>query len=167
MEDNHNLIYSFLKKYDLSNDDYYDLAAIGLCKAALGYNGELSKFSTYAFRCMKSNVFNSIKINNGVTKISEGCMIYYDAEIDNKMDGVCSLIDFIPSSENVENYVISKMMCESYKRGFNSKGQKILDLLLSGYTHKEIGEIIGCSQPHVTRIKKKIADYLISIKEAI
>ena len=31
---NHNLIYSYLNKYNLS-DDYYDLCAIGLCSTLL------------------------------------------------------------------------------------------------------------------------------------
>ena len=167
VEENHNLIFSFLKKYDLSNDDYYDLAAIGLCKAALTYNNEISMFSTYAFKCMKSNVFNFIKINRGATKIPENRLVYYDDEIDNMEDGTYSPIDFIPSSENVENYVVSKIMCENYKKYFNYKGKKILDLLSNGYTHNEIGKIIGCSQPHISRIKKKIANYLISKTEVV
>ena len=51
-EENHNLIYRFLSKYNLSIDDYYDIAAIGLCKAAMTFDKSKSKFSTYAFKCM-------------------------------------------------------------------------------------------------------------------
>ena len=40
VEDNHNLIYSFLQKYHLTIDEYYGLAAIGLCKAGKTYNGQ-------------------------------------------------------------------------------------------------------------------------------
>ena len=36
--ENHNLIYSFLKKYNLDVDEYYDLAAIGLCNACINYD---------------------------------------------------------------------------------------------------------------------------------
>lgn len=32
--DNHNLIYRFLQKEKLNMEDWYDLAAIGMCKAA-------------------------------------------------------------------------------------------------------------------------------------
>lgn len=53
IEKNHNLIYAFLKHMRLPADDYYDLAAIGLCRAADTYAEEvLTTFSTYAFRCM-------------------------------------------------------------------------------------------------------------------
>lgn len=53
---NHNLIYSYLNKFHLS-DDYYDLCAIGLCRAAHFYKPENGKFSVYAFVCM-SNIIN-------------------------------------------------------------------------------------------------------------
>ena len=33
-EQNHNLIYGILNDKNLSIDEYYDVAAIGLCKAA-------------------------------------------------------------------------------------------------------------------------------------
>ena len=33
--DNHNLIYQYLIDNNLPQDEYYDIAAIGLCKAAL------------------------------------------------------------------------------------------------------------------------------------
>ena len=53
---NHNLIYSYLNKFHLT-DDYYDLCAIGLCRAAHFYKPENGKFSVYAFVCM-SNIIN-------------------------------------------------------------------------------------------------------------
>ena len=36
--DNHNLIYRFLQKEKLNMEDWYDLAAIGMCKAAKTFN---------------------------------------------------------------------------------------------------------------------------------
>lgn len=47
VEENHNLVYSFLYKYHLDVEEWYDLAAIGLCKAANTYNNDKSGFSTY------------------------------------------------------------------------------------------------------------------------
>ena len=44
--DNHNLIYRFLQKEKLNMEDWYDLAAIGMCKAAKTFNEGTSKFST-------------------------------------------------------------------------------------------------------------------------
>ena len=42
---NHGLIYFYLHKNNLSIEDYYDLAAIGLCKAVLTYEKNKGAFS--------------------------------------------------------------------------------------------------------------------------
>ena len=57
VEDNHKLIYFYLYRNSLSVDEFYDVAAIGLCKAAITYNGQ-TKFSTYAYSCIKCEIFN-------------------------------------------------------------------------------------------------------------
>lgn len=37
VEQNHNLIYFYLYRHNLSIEEYYDVAAIGLCKAAITF----------------------------------------------------------------------------------------------------------------------------------
>ena len=45
--DNHNLIYQYLIDNNLPQDEYYDIAAIGVCKAAMGYDASKGiNFST-------------------------------------------------------------------------------------------------------------------------
>ena len=62
IEENHNLIYSYLHKMRLDIEEYYDLAAIGLCKAANNFDETKGfKFSTYAYRCMNNEVLNQIR----------------------------------------------------------------------------------------------------------
>ena len=59
VEDNHNLIYYFLKGKNLSLDaveDWYGLCAIGLCKAALIYDSTKgTQFTTLAWVCMQNS----------------------------------------------------------------------------------------------------------------
>lgn len=55
--DNHNLIYYFLKTYNYNFDEYYDLAAIGLCRATLFFKEDKGKFSTYAIKFMRNEIF--------------------------------------------------------------------------------------------------------------
>lgn len=57
--DNHNLIYSFLKKYHLPVEDWYDIAAIGLCKAAATYNRARGSFATHAYQCMYNDALKN------------------------------------------------------------------------------------------------------------
>ena len=55
--DNHNLIFSFLNKYHLPDDEWYGVMAVGLINAAISYNGS-SAFSTYAYKCMFNEMRN-------------------------------------------------------------------------------------------------------------
>lgn len=60
VEQNHNLIYVFLQKRGLSEenaDDWYGVAALGLCKAAMHFDESKGcKFSTLAFVCMENEI---------------------------------------------------------------------------------------------------------------
>lgn len=102
IEENHNLIYSFLQKYNLSVEDYYDLAAIGLCKAGINFNGNISKFSTYAYEWMFGSVFSEIRKEKRMKKIPDSLMFYYQAELENSNGGDTSIF---------MNYVSSKEKC--------------------------------------------------------
>jgi DNA-directed RNA polymerase specialized sigma subunit len=62
VEANHNLIYFLLKTYKWTIDKYYDVAAIGLCKAAQRYDASRNyAFSTYALRVMYNEVVREIR----------------------------------------------------------------------------------------------------------
>jgi RNA polymerase sigma factor (sigma-70 family) len=65
VEDNHSLIYQFLHKLNLDIEEFYGIAAIGLCKAAMSY-GTSNKvvFSTYAHHVMHAEIKNEfIRLN--------------------------------------------------------------------------------------------------------
>ena len=53
VEDNHKLIYFYLYRNSLSVDEFYDVAAIGLCKAAITYNGQTIDYSKTIY-CLKA-----------------------------------------------------------------------------------------------------------------
>lgn len=65
------MIYTFLHQYHLSIEDYYDLAAIGLCKAGSKFDGSKSKFSTYAYKCMFTTVFTEIRDRKAEKRIPD------------------------------------------------------------------------------------------------
>ena len=58
VEDNHDLIYGFMTKYRLDFSTWYDICAIGLCKAGMAYDGS-NRFSTLAYHCMHNEVKKS------------------------------------------------------------------------------------------------------------
>lgn len=57
VEENHNLIYSFLYSNQFSLEEHYDVAAIGLCNAAINFNPNKGySFTTYAYKVMMSKI---------------------------------------------------------------------------------------------------------------
>ena len=162
VEDNHNLIYSFLQKYHLAIDEYYGLAAIGLCKAGKTYNGEKSNFSTYAYKCMFTTVMCELRKNKQAKTIPEHQIVYYQAELENNEGDTASFMNYIPSKENVEDSVLSEVIFDEYANKLKDRDKKIFSLFREGYKQKEIGKMLGCSQAQVSRVKKKLCEYLAS-----
>ncbi len=161
-EANHNLIYSFLQKYHLSFEDWYDLAAIGLCKAAMTFKEDVSQFSTYAYRCMFTAVFSEKRKETQVSTIPENQIVYYDAVFNTENDGdSMSFLETMPSRDDVEGDVVAKVIFEEFNRTLKPYERAIFRLFQGGYKQREIGRIVGCSQAQVSRIKKKLEKYLI------
>lgn len=152
-----------MQKYHLSIEDYYDLAAIGLCKAGSKFNGSKSKFSTYAYKCMFTTVFAEIRNRKAEKRIQDYQVVYYQAEFDDSNGGDTStFLNYIPSKENVEDNVLSEIIFEEYMNKLNERDRQIFTLFSDGYKQREISKIVGCSQTQVSIVKQKLCKYLAS-----
>lgn len=96
VEDNHNLIWSFMNKNKLSEnavEDWYGTCAIAMCKAAMTYDPNRNvKFNTVAYVYMN----NAMKTALEKQSKEEKCMsldYYYD-------DSECYLKDCIPNNHD-------------------------------------------------------------------
>ena len=154
--DNHNLIYSFLNKHNLNEEEYYDLAAIGLCKAAKCYKDDVSKFSTYAYRCMINTVINEKKTKNLARRIPEELIGSYNNTIFCERGEKIEFIDILPDDVDFEKDVIAQVMIDNCMCNLSEKNRLVFTLLLDGYTHREIADIIGFHHSNVGKIRSKI-----------
>ena len=154
------MIYSFLQKYHLTIDEHYGLAAIGLCKAAKTFNDSKSNFSTYAYKCMFTTVMCELRKKGQAKTIPEHQILYYQAEMENNEGDTASFLNYIPSKENVEDNVLAEVMLDEYVSKLKDRDKKIFALFREGYKQREICRIVGCSQPQVSRVKKKLEAYL-------
>ena len=134
-------------------DDFYDLAAIGLCKAALNFSDKISNFSTYAYRCMYSEIMMELRKNSQMKTIPKEKILYYNAEINNNNGDTTEYINYIPSKENVEEDIISKVIFNLFRNSLNEKSKYIFDLLVNEYSIKEITEITGTSKQNISKIR--------------
>lgn len=159
--DNHNLIYFFLNKWgkileysDMT--DYYDICAIGLCKAAITYDSSKDvKFATYAGVCIE----NEIKIELRNRKKYSAPVYSLDMTFNNTSDGTGeiafgeNLTTGLSAYDEILPYQLDKVL--------NAREYKLVALILQDYTQIEIGNIIGISQAQVSRMFSKIKQKLL------
>ena len=153
--DNHNLIYYIINnKYGLSTEEYYDVCAIGLCKAAITYDSSKDvKFATYAGVCIE----NEIKIE--LRKQKKYSVYSLDRTFSSTLDGtgeiafVENLTTGLSAYDEILPYQLDEIL--------NAREYKLVALILEGYTQTEIGNIIGISQSMISRMLSKIKQKLL------
>lgn len=162
VEENHNLIYAFLNKCHLPTNEYYDLAAIGLCKAAKTWDCDRQKFSTYAYACMFNEVMGEKRKYRCKKRINNDELISLDAHIDEEQK--LSILDIINDSYSLEDEIITNIDVSNFVKSLKGRDRAIVDLFTLGYVQDDVANIIGVSQATISRIKKKLKDKYIKNK---
>lgn len=154
------MIYSFLYKYHLDVEEWYDIAAIGLCKAANTYNNDKSKFSTYAYKCMYTTIIMEKRKENAMRTIPQNQIVYYENQVNesSKDNDTSTFLNYIPSKQDIENETISALSLENIENELVGNKKKVFLLLREGYTQCEISKIIGISKQRVSKIKQEITE---------
>ena len=162
--ENHNLIYSFLKSKNLTIDDYYDIAAIGLVKAAQTFQEEKSsKFSSYAYFVMWNEIKNEWRKNSAQHRETQKYLVSYNQNIkNNSEDGKIIFLDCLPNINcSVENEIIIKTVVENFvKKIKNPNHKKIFYMHISGYKQREIAEEFNVTPSNISRIINKLLKQL-------
>lgn len=162
VEENHNLIYAFLNKCHLPTNECYDLAAIGLCKAAKTWDCDRQKFSTYAYTCMFNEVMGEKRKYRCKKRINNDELISLDAHIDEEQK--LSILDIINDSYSLEDEIITNIDVSNFVKSLKGRDRAIVDLFTLGYVQDDVANIIGVSQATISRVKKKLKDKYIKNK---
>ena len=150
VEQNHNLIYFYLHKHNLSIEDYYDVAAIGLCKAAITFKKDKSEFSTYALTCINNEVKMIFRKFFNQRTIPESSVVSIQQKILGE-DGNLDLESCLSSVVDVEDEAIANASIKKFIAGISDREKMILRLYNAGYGQVEISERVGISQGQVSR----------------
>lgn len=163
VSDNHSLIYSYAKSKNLYLDEYYDLLAIALCKAAKSFDEGKTKFSTFAYKCMENEVNTYWRKLNAQYSIPQDMIVYYHASQSIDETECRDFSDLFYDYESQESAEYAIMFSE-FINGLEDKEKSIAIMLASGMKHKEIGERLLCSRQsvdyHIKIIKNKLLNYL-------
>lgn len=160
VEENHNLIYWYCHKNNLSVDEYYDMLAIELCKAVQTYDSTKSKISTYISQYFwHRHVSYDIRLRNNVRKANINALSLDEELIDGEDFQRSKLLT---NGKSVEDELIMVPLSEC---GLSDKLMEVVKLRLDNpnITQREMGEILGIGQVQVGR-RLKAAERII--KEA-
>lgn len=154
VEDNHNLIYHFCHKHNLSIDTYYGVFAISLCKAAMHYDATRgTKFSTLAIPIMYNDLKGTYRENT--KKGRDGVKLTsLDALVMNCHNEDFCLTDVLGTELDAQDEIVFT----DFKNVWNEAEKQIARLLYEGYTQEEIGKIINYSQPQISRIIRRMKE---------
>lgn len=147
-ESNHKLIYKFANQRNLAIDEYYDILAIGLCKAAKIYDENKGKFSTIAYKCMENEVKMSW-INNTRKHI-------VPKDIISSYDGNDYLLVNYVNTYSVHDIVASNIILKNFLNMLTEKERIIIKLLILGLTQSEIARRINCTRQCVSHYIQKV-----------
>ena len=157
---NHDLIYAYAYKKNISIDEYYDVLAIGLCKAAMTFDKNKGEFSTLAYRCMENEFFMYLNETKKLSAIPHDSMLSYEAlNCTENIDNQNGIIDY----GSYEDVTYSAMFFELVNE-LTNKEKVIFKHLINGLTHYEIAEKLNCSRQnvdyHVNRLRNKVRKYV-------
>lgn len=161
IEDNYSLVkyfYGIKFKNLIDYDTYLGIAHVAICKAAYTYDSSKSKFTSYFFLKLKTDISRYFRsINSEVRRIHLDT-ISLESTLNGYDDENMVLENILPDKVDV---VTSAMEYVYWKTIIDSQSevkQKIIELRLQGYEQKEIGQMIGMTQQgvygHLSRFKR-------------
>ena len=160
IEDNHNLVYSFMKKYRLiPYDDWYDIIIFGLIEAACSYKeDQCTMFSSYSYYCMKSAMVKQLVYEGRRKRVPNKNIYSYDVPLlleDESSGTFLSL--FQDKGQNVEDTVIARMESRKLRDSLDRPmHKKAFDLLEDGYSGNQVAKKLNCSSQNIFQIRQRL-----------
>ena len=160
---NEKLVHYVLNKHFFHkqlDEDYKQIARIGLWNACLKYNPDIGSFSSFACQC----IMNEIKMD--IRKASSSCRNGQDY-IFMSIDQPIKSLD--ASDVNVSDLVVGEsnegfLDLDGYWKCLTQKEKSVIVGLIDGKNQTQIAKDIGVSRAYVSRlvgqIRKKWSDYI-------
>ncbi|HZJ99367.1 MAG TPA: sigma-70 family RNA polymerase sigma factor, partial [Tissierellaceae bacterium] len=141
VEDNHNLIYSFIHRRGLDVDEYYGLVAESLCRAVMNWDESKGALSTIFYTIATNDLYREWRKGLAGKRQHEG--IYPLEE------------DWIVTDYDLEDEVMMNGIMEEIE---NSEFGEVFELKLLGYNHSEIADMLDIHPITVGRQLKKVGE---------
>lgn len=149
---NHKLIYSFAYSKNLHIDDFYDILAIGMCKAAKAYDESKGKFSYFAYCCMNNELKEYYRHIKQQRAIPNKAILSYDNFMPNKEGFEVDLLEILSDDYSVQDMVINDITTNEFIQRLDDRQKLIVKLLMEGITQTEIASYLNCTIQNIHRI---------------
>jgi len=165
IEKHHNLIYAFLNKNNLREDDFYDILVFGFLKAVIRYFKEpdLSEkyaFSTIAWGAMKTSLLNyyrnESRIKRKVNTISLEANVYRDGEI-------LSLKEILAGADSLMIDFETELLLLELASKVSKREMDIIHMRLGGYKVSEIAKIKKMPVKGVNKLLARLRNTVLAV----
>lgn len=154
-EQHYRYIYYFMQKQNL-DEDYFDIVAIGLCKAARSYTKEKGiPFMTYAYTVMLNEVKQEWRRNKNKIKPT----VYFEDSVP-ATEGDTAFKDILGDpSDHISELETSMLMKQALSHIKNERDKNIVCMYMNGKRQADIAKHCGLSQSYVSRIIKSVKNF--------
>lgn len=156
VEKNHSLIFSFLKKCNLEIDDWYGVAALGLCNAARHFDPDRNiKFSSLAYQCM----LNSVRMEMRSQRKLVSASLSLEDPISDIEDESLLISETVYEEADFRDAIAIRSMYNQVRDQFSIRDRNIIDrIFLHSQDQRSVASNYGISQAQISRICKKFSN---------
>ena len=155
-------IYDIIKNFNKYNlEDLYSIGIIGLLKAIDLFEEDKNvKFNTFAFYCIKNEVFMELRKNR---RYVDNVAMSINEDVNDTDE--CSLSNVLKSDENIEEDIIQSeqiLWLYSIIKEFGRKNQMKTDIMLEiikEKKQKDIAEKFGVSRGYVAKLQNEFIKF--------
>lgn len=137
-EENHNLVYGFLRRYKYSIEEYYNVVIFAYLKAVQIYHRRKDlqnkcDFPFISWQYMMSEVGNHCRMKNAQKRTATYGTVSFDSD-NEEMENFYNCV----GGKSAEDDVMEKMLLSDIMKNLTVVQRKIAELKIDGYNNKEI-----------------------------
>lgn len=165
IQENHDLIYYVAGHLGVDVDEWYDIFALGMCKAAYHFKeGKGQKFSTFAVTIMKQEFWREMNYRSRKKRFAEERPLSLEMQINTIFESTeLTLGEVLKSNCNVVESVEDLMIAESvedFLKALSERDKRWVSMRLKGMTLREMAAVEGISYQRINAKLHKIAEKL-------
>lgn len=153
-EENHNIVYAFLKYYGYSIEEYYNIAVFGYLKGVQTYYRQNEKGYDLFFICwqyLRTEIKNHFRMENSMKRKPMEKILSLDVEY-SEMDNLYNIV----KGKSLEDELTEKETVDEVLENLSEIQRKIAEMKMEGYKSKEIYGVLELSPATYFREVKKI-----------